>query len=188
MNFRYVLKRLVLTIILVVIAMVLASLYGYFHNKVTFSISYEYFTEFKFDQFSALEYIVQNDDPLKASYIGILATWWFVAIIGGVMGVFSFFLTRVKFVHFLKAILICIGVTILFSFLGYLTGKYSTEDLGFEAVFLNGLQNKQDFLTVGTIHNYSYFGGIMGLVMSVIYLVLIDKENGMKLWHPRRPK
>jgi len=181
-----ILKKLGRLILLVIVSTLLASLYGFLHNRVTFSISSEYFTEFKFYQFSVLDYIIENDDLKKASFVGIMATWWVGALIGAVITFSSFFLIKLKFINFLKAISLCIVITILFSFIGYFVGISSTDDLGFEPDFLNGLFNKKDFITVATMHNYSYLGGFIGLVGSVIYLVLADKANGMTLWHPRR--
>ena len=187
MNAVSIFNRLVWLILLVIASTLLASVYGYFHNYITFSISPEYFTKFKFYQFSVLEYVVQDDDHLKASYVGIMATWWFGTVIGGILGLSSFFLSKINLLHFLKAILLCIGVTILFSFLGYLVGLYATEDLGFSAEFLNNLSNKKDFLTAGTMHNFSYLGGSVGLFAAILYLLRVHRTNDMTLKHPRRP-
>ena len=187
MNAVSIFNRLLWLILLIIASTLLASAYGYFHNYITFSISPEYFTKFKFQQFSVLEYVIENNDHLKASYVGIMATWWFGALIGGIIGLSSFFLSKINILHFLKAVLLCMGVTILFSFLGYLVGLYATKDLGFSAEFLNSLSNKEDFLTAGTMHNFSYLGGSVGLFVAILYLLRVHRANDMIVSRPRRP-
>ena len=52
----------------------IAGTYGVIHDHVTFSISPEYFTHFKFDQFKWANPEMGN--RMFVSCIGFLATWW----------------------------------------------------------------------------------------------------------------
>lgn len=74
--------RKILTIFLVAaMASVIAGLYGVINDQITFSISSEYYTKFKFIQFNLAN--ENNIDKIKflrifVAIVGFLATWWFV--------------------------------------------------------------------------------------------------------------
>ena len=60
---------------MIVLATLLAGIYGSLHDQVTYSISSEYFTIFKFDQFGFQDW-GNNNPRLTTAIIGFLATWW----------------------------------------------------------------------------------------------------------------
>ena len=57
-----------------VLGELLAGCYGIFHDQVTYSISEEYFTRFKFLQFSYADFGLPP--RVFVAEIGFLATWW----------------------------------------------------------------------------------------------------------------
>lgn len=61
-----------------------AGAFGIVHDQLTYSISREYFTRMKFDQFSAF----RGNLPPRAfvAVIGFLATWWFGLIATWLLG------------------------------------------------------------------------------------------------------
>ncbi|MCX6857258.1 MAG: hypothetical protein NTV80_20405, partial [Verrucomicrobia bacterium] len=63
---------------------VIAGLYGIIHDQITFTIGYEYFTEFKFHQFHYLD--KSQPERLIVTEIGFLATWWVGFFAGWFMG------------------------------------------------------------------------------------------------------
>src|SRR5713226_9438669 len=83
-----VLKRLLVYGLLVVLAVLVAGLYGVVHNQISYTVSPEYFTKFKFRQFGLV------DTPLpgrvRASMVGFLASWWIGIPIGVLVGAAGF--------------------------------------------------------------------------------------------------
>ncbi|HEX8575109.1 MAG TPA: hypothetical protein VF677_02340 [Flavobacterium sp.] len=73
-------KKLGVLFLTIMIATLIAAVYGALHDQITYSISSEYFTVFKFDQFGFLDW-GNNSPRLTTALIGILATWWVVYIL-----------------------------------------------------------------------------------------------------------
>ena len=85
--------RKILTIFLVAaMASVIAGIYGVINDQITFSISSEYYTKFKFIQFNLAN--ENNIDKIKfprifVAIVGFLATWWFGLVLGFILGFFN---------------------------------------------------------------------------------------------------
>ncbi|HMN26482.1 MAG TPA: hypothetical protein PKE38_18390, partial [Ignavibacteriaceae bacterium] len=85
--------RKILTIFLFgVMATVIAGFYGVINDQITFSISSEYYTKFKFIQFNLVN--ENNIDKIKfprifVAIVGFLATWWFGLVLGFILGLFN---------------------------------------------------------------------------------------------------
>jgi hypothetical protein len=61
-------------------------LYGSIHNQVTYTISTEYFTKFKYDQFGFYpEWFGGHRNTV--AIIGFFASWWMGLITGTVLGI-----------------------------------------------------------------------------------------------------
>ncbi len=69
-----ILKRLIVYGLLVVLAVLVAGFYGVVHNQISYTVSPEYFTKFKFRQFG----FVHTPLPgrVRAAMVGFLAAWW----------------------------------------------------------------------------------------------------------------
>jgi len=151
-----------------------AGLYGVVHDEITYSISPEYFTRLKFLQF---HYANLGCPPrVFVAEIGFLATWW-VGFIAG------WFLARVAVPSFPPAkarrhcfwgftiILACAFAASMVGFgLGFLSGP--TPDLSAWQGFASacGVVDLPSFVRVAYIHNASYLGGLIGLVVALIHL------------------
>ncbi|MGS2727880.1 hypothetical protein ACU8DI_14820 [Psychroserpens sp. BH13MA-6] len=174
-------KKIGLLILLIIISIILASIYGIFHNQISYSISTEYFTKFKFEQFGFVEYGL--DTPrMTAGLIGIWATWWFGLLIGlihGIVGLFqptSKIMWKSSFGATIRTLLIAIG----FGILGILVGKFIISNLNTHWNLPADLTDRESFLTAGTMHNFSYFGGIVGLIYGIIYQFKLKKANAQQ--------
>jgi len=55
-------------------AMLAAGLFGIIHDEISYSVSNEYFTKFKFIQFRLLD--TNLPDRFRAAEVGFLASWW----------------------------------------------------------------------------------------------------------------
>jgi len=67
-------KKFFVFVSLVLLAMFLSGLYGIVHDQISYTVSPEYFTKFKFQQFGITE--VNLPDHVRASIVGFLASWW----------------------------------------------------------------------------------------------------------------
>lgn len=168
-------------ILVVVLSIILASCYGILHNQISYTISTEYFTKFKFPQFN-FYFMGQNQPRQSASVIGFLSTWWFGLFIGTINGVVGFALPSAKMMwkSSFGATIRTLGIAIGFSFLGFLVGKFIISNLNFDWNIPTDLNDLKSFLTAGTMHNFSYLGGIIGLIYGIIYQLKIKKASAQQ--------
>lgn len=156
----------------VFIGTAIAGVYGAIHDQLSYTISPEYFTHFKFYQFHYADFGLPN--RVFVSIIGFLATWW----VGGIVG---WFLARTLFnsddlstarKDILKgfAIVFACAATALVvgAVVGYVRAYHFSmaELMGWEREFSGVVL--QRFAVVGIIHNSSYLGGLLGLVVAIV--------------------
>lgn len=171
--------RKILTIFLVAaMASVITGLYGVINDQITFSISSEYYTKFKFIQFNLAN--ENNIDKIKfprifVAIVGFLATWWFGLVLGFILGLFNLIQTswqklfKVSFNALLIAILVTFITGILGLFYGFFFLSHQPRS-NFEGWFIPyNLENFRNFIAVGSMHNFSYIGGILGLIVAIFY-------------------
>src|SRR5437868_10700793 len=124
-----VLRKPLVYILIVLLGIVLAGFYGVIHNQISYTVSPEYFTKFKFKQFDL------TDTPLperaRASIVGFLASWWMGVPIG-------LFLVVAGFIHCghrrmlrisLWSLLVVVAFTLLFGLSGLLYGLFQTQHI-----------------------------------------------------------
>ena len=176
-SFNKNMKKFGILLLIIVISVVIASVYGVIHNQITFSISSEYFTVFKFDQFGFLDW-GNNNPRMTTALIGVLATWWVGLYIGIFQGVVGLIHQNYKFMfkYAMNAIVITLGVTILFGIFGYVDQKLDTENY-LNCCFPYEIKDGKGFMTVGSIHNYGYTGGEIGALIGVVYQIIMRKKK-----------
>ncbi|MCE9528344.1 MAG: hypothetical protein K8R36_20055 [Planctomycetales bacterium] len=145
--------------------------FGILHDQVTYTISPEYFTKLKFEQFRWANFGLP--ERIFAGEIGFLATWW--------VGFFSgWFLARRQIpgqprLQAWRNIMISCAIILLCALLsagagfGYGLGRGPDADYSAWRPALTHLQieDQWSFLRVAYIHNASYLGGIIGLVLAL---------------------
>lgn len=171
-------QRILTLIGLIAAGCVIAGLYGIIHDQLTYSISPEYYTRFKFYQFglaSEGDQAIFEFPRLQVSIVGFMATWWMGIPVSIVLGLFSLHPDRKTMVHItLKAF----GVAIAIAFITGLYGLYKGHvDLAnqpreyFGRWFIpDNLVDFKSFIKVGSMHNYSYLGGLFGLTGGIAYV------------------
>jgi hypothetical protein len=70
--------KLALAPVLLVIACLFAGMYGVVHNQISYTVSHEYFTQFKFYQFG-IEHVPNR---FGVAVVGWNAAWWMGIVIG----------------------------------------------------------------------------------------------------------
>jgi hypothetical protein len=161
---------------------IIAGLYGIIHDQITYSISPEYFTKFKYRQFG-FDPSWFGGHRQTVAVIGFLATWWmglFIGIVLGLLGlIFKDHITMKRSI--IKAIKIVFVTAIVFGIIGFLWGKYHLATTGVDWWMPEDLIDKSNFIVVGSIHNFSYMGGIAGLLIAMVYMIrkniLIKKDE-----------
>ena len=146
----------------------IAGIYGILHDQITFTISPEYFTKLKFEQFRWAN--LSFHDRVFVAEIGFLATWW--------VGFFAgWFLARrhipgqVRMQAWGKIMTGC-GIIVLsamlFGALGYAYGCWVVPgEFWIDAMERLGIADQPAFLRVAYIHNGSYLGGLIGLIVAL---------------------
>jgi|JI7StandDraft_1071085.scaffolds.fasta_scaffold47991_2 hypothetical protein len=169
-------KKFGVFILTIIISVLLASFYGAIHDQITYSISSEYFTVFKFDQFGFQDWGHQNP-RLTTALIGVLATWWVGLYIGIFLALVGLIHSNYKlmFRNVLKSILITLGITAIFGFIGFIL-EYFNPEVYENCCFPYTIKDGKSFKIVGSIHNYGYIGGEIGAFVGLVYQIMIKKR------------
>lgn len=159
----------------------LGGVYGVLHDQLTYSISPEYFTKLKFDQFHYANFGL--GDRLFAGTIGFLATWWvgFIA---------AWFLARRclpnqprprAYRQIRCGFLIVFTSGLLGGLIGFGYGlwrgpaaDYSSWAWAQEEL---GVLDLWSFVRVAYIHNGGYLGCVLGLIAALLVLRKSPSEN-----------
>lgn len=159
-------------------AILAAGLYGSLHDQITYTISPEYFTKFKFEQFG-FEPSWFGGHRQTVAVIGFLATWWTGMFIGLVLGLVALiFPDHRKMASSLRwAILVVIAFSAGFAVLGGLYGRLYLASTGVDWWLPESLIDRTAFITVGSIHNFSYLGGLFGMIAGVYYIVRRNRQD-----------
>lgn len=163
---------------------VVAGIYGMVHDQVTYSISPEYFTKLKFNQFSYANSGL--GDRVFASTIGFLATWWvgFIA---------AWFLGRrlipgqprdQAYRQIRRGIAYIIALGLTFGIAAYGYGLWRGPDADYSswswAFRRFKITDTWSFVRVAYIHNAGYLGGLVGLVVALVMIRPIrDKRDSL---------
>ncbi|PQO33999.1 hypothetical protein [Blastopirellula marina] len=145
--------------------------YGIAHDQVTYSISPEYFTKMKFDQFHHANF--GWGDRVFAGTIGFLATWW-----AGMLA--AWLLARRLIPNQPRQVALrqiglgigCIFVcVILFGLGGYLYGLWRGPDADYShwqgLLRVLEIDDQWAFIRVAYIHNAGYMGVLLGLIVAL---------------------
>ena len=148
----------------------IAGAFGILHDQITYTISPEYFTRLKFDQFRAADFGFPT--RVFVAEIGFLATWW-VGLIA------AWFLARIALPKFqspekrvLLAMVVIVGITSLFAVIGYFIGPslFGSRSDWRDALDSLGVADTTAFNRVAAIHLGSYAGAVLGWIAMMVKL------------------
>ncbi len=169
-------KKFLILLLIIILAPMIGGMYGIIHDQLTYSISEEYYTKFKFIQFGlvdpGIENVVQRP-RLYASIVGFLATWWMGLPIGIILGLVGLMHADYKlmFNYTMQAILITLIVAFTIGLVGLVYGELILAKTGVNWWLPENLVDVRNFISVGSMHNFGYVGGITGLIVGIIYIV-----------------
>jgi len=176
-------KKIGAFVILSVCGVIVASLYGALHNQLSYSVSAEYFTRFKFEQFSIP---IALPERVGAGLVGIRASWWMGLPIGIILGLVGFIHkeadSMLKFTF--QSFAVVAVVTFVVGLTGLLYGVLYLSNLPLDE-FADwyipiGLNNVKAFISAGSMHNFSYLGGVVGLIVGIWWQIRSKKLMDLK--------
>ncbi len=168
-------KKALIFLLVVVFAIVIACVYGIVHDELTYTISAEYYTKFKFLQFGLYDSFVPgqvNNPRLDVIVVGLMATWWMGLLIGSVLGIAGLiYLDTEQFLRIsINAFLLVVYTAFALGLAGLAYGKLYLARKGVNWSLPENLVNTADFISVGSMHNFSYAGGVLGFIIGMMYL------------------
>ena len=171
-------------LIMFIPAALIAGIYGSVHDQISYSFSNEYFTHFKFIQFSIPW--AHESPRLGAAIVGALATWWMGILVFLILGLFGFMFYSPKqmALELLKSFGVVVAVALCTGIAGLVYGYAHVNDStisDYNQWIRPGVTDPIQFVRVGFMHNASYLGGLTGLVSGVFYLFLSKKSYNKKL-------
>ena len=170
-------------LLIIGLAPLIGGVYGILHDQITYTISPEYYTKFKFYQFGFMDLGKEAIFPnprIEVSAVGFLATWWMGLPIGLILGLIGLVHKDNKqmFSATIGAIIVTVIVAFTTGLIGLAYGKFYLADTGVNWWIPDNLFDKRNFIAVGSMHNFSYIGGLTGLIAGAIYCVRQKQKYG----------
>ena len=175
-------KKFLVLILIILMAPLIGGFYGILHDQLTYTISPEYYTKFKFYQFgltgSGNEAIFPNP-RIAVSAVGFMATWWMGIPIGLMLGIVALMHTdsRQMLRVTMKAIMITAIVALVTGLVGLAYGRLYLADKGVDWWLPENLFDTKSFIAVGSMHNFSYIGGLFGLIAGLTYSIKQKRKS-----------
>jgi len=171
---RHTFEKTLALLVLLLGVMVLCGLFGALHDQISYTVSPEYFTHFKFHQFHLLG---PEPERLRVAAVGVLATWWMGIPIGATLGTIGLSArdARTMLRETLRAFVIVAAVSLIFGLGGLLWGIVTFQGTAPGVppgwyLPLGGVQDLAAFLRAGAMHNASYLGGAAGTLVAAVLL------------------
>jgi hypothetical protein len=164
-------------------AVVAAGLFGALHNQISYSVSAEYFTKFKFLQFQLLDASVP--ERLRAAEVGFLASWWMGLLLGPIVGIVGFAHRTPTSMQrgLMLSLPVILGCVALAAVVGLVVGYVSTSGPALELdagwFVPPGLGNPRAFVCAGYMHNASYIGAVAAVPVAWAFNLLLRRRWGV---------
>ncbi len=161
--------KILLFPLLLAFSCALAALYGALHNQISYSVSPGYFHDFKFIQFR-IDQVLHN--RWGAAQVGIFASWWMGIVIGLPIYLFALRIKDIGLVlkTYITAAALVAVITLSVGLAGLILSTHiiDAEDL----LAISPQRPTSDplaFARAGAMHDFSYIGGITGLLIALIF-------------------
>ncbi|MEM9367894.1 MAG: hypothetical protein AAGD07_18025 [Planctomycetota bacterium] len=157
-------KRLLAFASLLLVACLISGIYGAVHNQVSYTVSHEYFTKFKFQQFQISPHL---HDRWGAALVGWQASWWMGLIIGCFLIPAGLLLRhdRAFVIAVLRSFGVVLGTAALIGSAALLISTFTVVPRWDGAWIFRGqvILDDAPFRRVAVMHNFSYVGGLIGI-------------------------
>jgi hypothetical protein len=163
------------------VAMLTAGLFGVLHNQISYSVSNEYFTKFKFIQFDLLDSTIP--ERIRAAKVGFLASWWMGIPLGLVCGSAGFIQRSPDLMQraLVWSIPVIVCLTLAIALVGLVYGWRQTGTINLVSYRLwyipANTQELRRFLCAGYMHNAAYIGGALSIPAAWIFHLIFRVHN-----------
>lgn len=102
-----------------------------------------------------------------------MATWWTGLFIGAGIGFTGLIFEnqRERRKNMVVAVLIVLITTMIMGVVGYFYGVVvEVDEIVDNRMLIQSLANPADFIVVGSVHQYSYVGAFLGLLLGISFL------------------
>jgi hypothetical protein len=174
-------KKLCVFVLFVPLAIAMAGAYGAVHNQISYTVSPEYFTKFKFHRFGLA------DDPrperIRASIVGYHASKGMglpIGLLGGAAGfIHRGYRRRAKVT--LLSLVVVVAFTMLFGLGGLLYGFWQTRSIdlaGYANWFIPpDVTDLRRYLCAGYMHNAAYLGGGLSILVAWTFHMVVKART-----------
>lgn len=165
----------------IVLAILAAGLFGAIHDQISYTVSPEYFTHFKFPMFHLLDPNIS--ERVRAAEVGFLASWWMGVPLGLLTGVAGFIHTDVAKMRsaLFLSLPVIMGFVLVFALCGLLYGFVQTQSIdlaGYRGWYIpEGVQNLRRFLCAGYMHNSAYLGGVVVIPVAWLFHIVFKHRQ-----------
>ncbi len=162
------------------LAILAAGLFGALHDQISYTVSNEYFTKFKFVQFAWLGTNVP--ERVRVAEIGFLASWWMGIPLGLLTGLAGFLHADVGQMKraLWRSLAVIAATTLTFALGGLSYGLAVTGNLDLADYPLRfippDLEQPRRFIAAGTMHNFAYLGGAASIPVAWIFHVIYRRR------------
>jgi hypothetical protein len=164
--------KIALAPLLLAAACLFAGLYGAVHDQVSYTVSPDYYRAYKFPQFGIPP---ELHDRLGAALVGWDASWWMglfiglpLVIVGSILPDWRAYVTRTLASFGVAACTALVVGLAALAWAGWTITDANLPDISFP----DGVVDKVAFARAGTVHDFSYLGGFLGILTGTAYLVV----------------
>lgn len=162
-------------------AVLVAGLFGMIHDQISYSVSTEYFTKFKFIQFHLLD--AEVPERIRAAEVGFLASWWMGLLCGS-----AGFVQRSPALmrrSLIWSLLVIPTFTLAVALTGLAYGWEHTETIdpaNYRGWFIPaGVIELRRFLSAGYMHNSAYLGGAISIPVAWLFHLIFRVCNSKSI-------
>jgi hypothetical protein len=172
-NGMSLIKKIGILFLFIPAAALVAGLFGMIHDQISYSVSNEYFTKFKFVQFRLLDPNVPA--RIRAAEVGFLASWWMGIPLGVLCGAAGLIQRspRLMWRALFWSLLIIVAFTLTVALAGLAFGWMRTQTIDLANyrgwVIPANVNDLRRFLCVGYMHDAAYLGGALSIPVAWLF-------------------
>jgi hypothetical protein len=153
------------------IAVIAAVIYGIVNDQITATVSPEYYSVFKRDQFEPIMGLMFAPTRVVALVTGTMGTWWYGLFLGIMLGICSMVgrcapLPTRRYIQAVGWVMTTtMGVSVLFGVVAYIAEPFIKPDV-VHWPFLAGIEDVRSAFAVGWWHNGAYLGAFAASIVA----------------------
>jgi hypothetical protein len=174
-------KKIGIFLLFLPATVLMAGLFGIVHDQISYSVSNEYFTKFKFIQFRLLD--TNLPDRFRAGEVGFLASWWMGIPLGILCGLAGFMQRTPSLMWraLTSSLPVLATFTLAIALAGLAYGWHQTGTIdlaSYRGWFIpHDLKELRRFLCAGYMHNSAYIGGGLSIPMAWLFHLIFRAHN-----------